>query len=128
MHPRDKHKGSDLDTNQKLLTENDKRLYAEADGTFIQLSIINQIVVIDNQAETIVALPPIKEADGKTFIISVKNTGNAITLTDYPNTSFSDSDNWGGDYTLDTADDSITLKAVCTKTGGSWTVVSNDIV
>lgn len=123
MRPKDKHKGSELDTNQKQLTENDKRLYLTTDGTAYQLSILNQTVVIDNQVATVVAMPPVSEAKNLTFTISVENDGNAITLTDYPDDTFSDSNSWGGDYTLDAEDDAITLKS----TGQAWTVVSNDI-
>ena len=123
MHPRDKHKGSDLDTNNKQLTDNDKKLYLTTDGTAYQLNIRNQTVVINNAVATVVALPSVAWAKNLTFTISVENDGNAITLTTYPNDTYDDSESWGGDYTLDAEDDSITLKS----TGSAWSVVSNDI-
>ena len=121
---RDRLKGSDLDTNQKQLTMNDKRLqYTASDDTTVQLETYQQIVTITNDAAFTLVLPSVAEATGKTFEISVKSTGQDVTLTDSPNESFSDSVSWGGDYTLNTADDSITLRS----DGRSWIVVSNDI-
>ena len=122
---RKRHKGSDLNTNQKLLTHTDNDFYYTAnDGTAVQLSIIQQDVVITNNAAFTLSLPSVSEARGKKYTISVVNDGNAVTLTDYPNGDYHDSVDWGGDYTLDTAGDSIALQS----DGQSWNVVSNDIV
>ena len=121
---RDRLKGSDLDTNQKQLTMNDKRLqYTASDDTTVQLETYQQIVTITNDAAFTLVLPSVAEATGKKFEISVKSTGQDVTLTDSPNESFSDSVSWGGDYILNTADESITLRS----DGRSWIVVSNDI-
>jgi hypothetical protein len=122
---RDRFKGSDLDTNQKQLTENDKRLYytPTAEGELLQLTMINQNVVIDNAYGMTVALPSVAEVKNLSFTITVLQTGNAVTLTDYPNDSYNDSVDWGGDYTLDAEDDSITLMS----TGSSWTVTNDAI-
>jgi len=121
---RERFKGSDLDTNQKLLTENDKRFYYTPTSTdAVQLTILQQTVEIDNDYAFVLNLPSVAEAKNITFVISVKQTGNAVTLTDFKTSGFSDSVDWGGDYTLDTADDSITLRS----DGRSWSVVSNDI-
>ena len=132
-HPRDKHKGSDLDTNQKLLSDNDKRYYytTTASGGTLELNTRNQTVVITNDHTLTVVLPPVaecgpdptKRSHPTSFTISIASSTAAVTLTDYPNTSYNDSTSWGGDYTLAAEGDSIELQS----TGSSWSVVSNDI-
>lgn len=122
--PRKKHKGSELDTNQKLLTEVDKTFYYTADtDDVLYLSPTQQIVYITNNTAFTVVLPSISDAKNITYTIHVYNDSNAVTLTDYPNVSYSDSSSWGGNYTLDAADDYITLRS----DGLSWTVVTNGI-
>lgn len=131
--PRDKHKGSDLDNNQKQLTFNDKRLYyaTSANGETLELNTRNQTVIITNDHTLTVVMPSIAEAGpgpkkrshAPSFTISITTSTANVTLTDSPSTSYSDSESWGGDYTLAVADDSIELKS----TGSSWSVVSNDI-
>lgn len=117
--------GSDMDTHQKMLLETDKRLHYEPSETdeVLQLHVVQQDVRITNSTTMVVALPPVREARSLSYTIKALNTGNAVTLTDYPNASFSDSTSWGGPYTLNTADDNITLRS----TGSSWTVVRNNI-
>jgi len=125
-NPRDRHKRSDRDTNQKQLTTKDKYLFYEptVEGEVLYITTRQQNVSITNTYAMTVVLPSVAEARTKKFVISVTATGPAVTLTDSPSVSYSDSENWGGDYTLDAANDSITLKS---GNGRSWTVVSNDI-
>ena len=119
-----RHKGSELDTNQKLLTDQGKILhYTPVDGSPLQLTVINQVVVIDNCFGFTVNLPSVAEAAGLTFAVSVLRSGNAVVLTDFVTSGFSDSIDWGGDYILDEAGDSISLRSQ----DGSWIVVSNNI-
>ncbi len=115
---------SKLDTNQKQLTENDKRLYYTAStGSPLFLLVHNQNVIITNDAMCTVVLPSVAKAKNLSFTVKVVNDGNAVTLTDAFSGNFSDSVDWGGDYTLDAAGDYITLKS----NGKSWTVVDNGI-
>ena len=121
---RERHKGSNLDTNQKQLTTNAKVLYYTAnDDTTVQLAMYQQIVIVTNSNAFVLSLPSVAEAKGISYTISVTETGQAVTLTDSPNDSYSDSIDWPGDYTLDAEGDSIELRS----DGRSWTVVSNDI-
>jgi len=123
MDVRKKHKGSELDTNQKQLTDNDKRYYPVSDGDAVQLTIVQQIVVIDNVVASTFVLPSVAEVKGLSYDISILNDTIAITLTDHPSDGFNDSVSWGGDYTLDTASDRIVLKS----NGTSWSVTTNAI-
>jgi len=123
MDVRKKHKGSELDTNQKQLTDNDKRYYPVSDGDDVQLTIVQQIVVIDNVVASTFVLPSVAEVKGLSYDISILNDTIAITLTDHPSDAFNDSTSWGGDYTLDTASDRIVLKS----NGTSWSVTTNAI-
>jgi len=125
-NPRDRHKRSDRNTNQKQLTTEDKYLFYEpaVEGEVLYLTTRQQNVSITNTYAMTIVLPSVAEARKKKFVVSVTATGPAVTLTDSPSISYSDSEDWGGDYTLDAADDSITLKS---GNGRSWTVVSNDI-
>lgn len=121
MRARDRQKGSDRDTDNKTLTDQEKTLFTDDNTLFLNMR--NQTVIIDNKDSGYVVLPSVSECKSLTFDIKVKNTGNAIVLTDYPNGSYSDSVSWGGDYILDTADDEISLRS----DGKSWTVVENSI-
>ena len=123
MDVRKKHKGSELDTNQKQLTDNDKRYYPVSDGDDVQLTIVQQIVVIDNVVASTFVLPSVAEVKGLSYDISILNDTIAITLTDHPSDAFNDSTSWGCDYTLDTASDRIVLKS----NGTSWSVTTNAI-
>ena len=123
MELRKKHKGSELDTNQKQLTDNDKRYYPVSDGDAVQLTIVQQIVVIDNVVASTFVLPSIAEVKGLSYDISILNDTIAITLTDHPSDGFNDSVSWGGPYTLSTASDRIVLKS----NGTSWSVTTNAI-
>ena len=128
MDVRKKHKGSELDTNQKQLTDNDKRYYPVSDGDDVQLTIVQQIVVIDNVVASTFVLPSVAEVKGLSYDISILNNAEyvdpaAITLTDHPSDAFNDSVSWGGPYTLDTASDRIVLKS----NGTSWSVTTNAI-
>ena len=123
MDVRKKHKGSELDTNQKQLTDNDKRYYPVSDGDAVQLTIVQQIVVIDNVVASTFVLPSVAEVKGLSYDISILNDTIAITLTDHPSDGFNDSVSWGGDYTLDTASDRSVLKS----NGTSWSVTTNAI-
>ena len=91
MDVRKKHKGSELDTNQKQLTDNDKRYYPVSDGDDVQLTIVQQIVVIDNVVASTFVLPSVAEVKGLSYDISILNDTIAITLTDHPSDAFNDS-------------------------------------
>ena len=120
-----RHKGCDRDTNQKQLSETDKRFYYTADDdTTVQLASYQQEVIITNNHAFVLALPPVAEVKSIQYKVTVANSGSAVTLTDYPDSTFGDSVSWPGDYTLDTAGDNITMVS----SGKSWTVVSNNIV
>ncbi len=77
-----------------------------------------EIVVNLAAAAGTATLPSVKEADGLEFTVRTPTVGNALTLQDR-----NDSIDWQGDFTLDAADDLITLKAV----NGQWVVVENRI-
>ena len=66
----------------------------------------------------IVELPSVKEAEGIQFSIMAHDVTNATTVRDKD-----DSEDWAGDYTLDTTDDMIVLRS----DGKRWIVVENRI-
>ncbi len=88
-----------------------------------QLTTRDQLVRISNSKAAVVVLPPVSKAAGLTFTISVDSATAAITLTDFGGTSYNDSINWEGDYTLDAAEDTIALYS----DGRTWHVVDNQI-
>ncbi len=119
-----RYKISDRNTDQKLLTDRDKRyFYTSSTSATVQLTTRQQIVVITNNVAFTMILPSVSMVKGVSFTISILNSGSDVTLVDHPSATFSDSSSWGGPYTLATADDSITLRS----TGVAWIVVSNDI-
>jgi hypothetical protein len=110
---------SDMDSDQDILTDDEKVYRYTSDGTTIYLTAIQQVVYVNNAVLSILMLPPVADAKGLQYTITIANTGNAITLADYND----DSTSWPGDYTLDTAGDNITLLS----NGKSWSVVTNNI-
>jgi hypothetical protein len=111
---------SKADSEQDLLTDNDKIYrYTSTDGSTVKLTITQQNVYITNGYAFTLLLPSVSEARNLSYTITVSDTGAAVTLTDRNG----DSTSWGGDYTLDTAGDNITLQS----NGSSWTVVTNNI-
>jgi hypothetical protein len=111
---------SELNTNNKLVPDRAKNYFLNTTSTdTVQLTRLQQVVKITNNHALTMRMPSVSEVKGISYTISVDTNGNAITLTD----KRSDSSSWGGDYTLDAADDSITLRS----NGQSWIEVSNDI-
>lgn len=76
-----------------------------------------------NTASGFVILPPVADAKGKTYSIHYLGSTTGVVLTDYPSTSYNDSVDFDGDYTLDADNDKITLSS----DGRRWTVIENAI-
>jgi hypothetical protein len=121
---RKRFKGFIAKDNNDLLTDNEKRyFYTSNTGDTVKLLVFQQEVYITNNTAFTLVLPSVAEANGLLYNITINDDGNAVTLTDAPNENYSDSENWGGDYILDSAGDYIKLLS----TGSSWTVVDNGI-
>ena len=123
---KDRYKGSDMKDDLDQLTDNDKRLYLSPDDSSdVQLEAINMIVIIVNDYPFVLSLPSVSEAKKRTYLITIEASGGGedVTLTDYTGTSYSDSEDWPGDYTLALPGDTITLSS----DGQKWTVVTNGI-
>jgi len=108
----------------ETLTLSDRHyFYTAADTTAVQLTVLQQIVRIANAYAFTLSLPSVAEAAGLTFTISVSTATAAVTVTDFGGTSYNDSINWEGDFTLDTAEDTITLHS----DGRTWHVLEEEI-
>jgi len=108
----------------EILTQADRTLfYTPQEAESKQLTVRDQVVRITNSYAVTLSLPPVAEAQGLTFTISVTSADAAVTLTDFGGTSFHDSINWEGDYTLDAAEDTIALYS----DGRTWHVLDNQI-
>lgn len=73
------------------------------------LGVNDQVVVADSSSNTItITLPPVALAAGRTYFIHAESGNtNAVTVTD----KGSDSRNFEGDYTLNSANDRMALKS-----------------
>jgi len=108
----------------EMLTYPEKVLHYTPTGAGTkQLTVKDRVVRITNSYATTLVLPPVSEAAGLTFDISVTSATAAVTLTDFGGASFNDSINWEGDYTLDAAEDRICLRS----NGREWIVIDNQI-
>ncbi len=108
----------------EILTLADKTyFYTPEDTSPVQLTTKQRVVRIHNVKQFTLSLPSVAEAAGLTFTISVDSNTAAVTLTDFGGTSYHDSVNWEGDFTLDAAEDRIVLKS----DGREWIVVENQI-
>lgn len=108
----------------EILTYPDRVLHHTAvSGTDLQLTVRDQVVRIDNAAAISCILPSVMEAAGLTFTISVVDADAAITLTDFGGTSYNDSINWEGDFTLDAANDTMTLLS----DGRTWHILEEEV-
>jgi hypothetical protein len=114
---------SDLTTNNRILTDPEKKLFLTTDGADIQLLIRNQFVYITNTVISNLYLPPVAEAEGLSYYIWIANDSNDLVVKEFVSGVGGDSTNWGGDYTLYNAEDNITLFS----DGKSWIVTSNNI-
>ena len=97
---------------QETATEHDKTyFYTPTDTTAIQMTVLDRVVRITNNFAFTLSLPSVAEAAGLTFSISTVNATAAVTLTDFGGTSYNDSIDWNGDYTIDAAEDRISLRS-----------------
>lgn len=109
---------------QEIATEHDKTYFYTALNTdAVQMTVRDRVVRITNDFAFTLSLPSVAEAAGLTFSISTVNATAAVTLTDFGGTSYNDSINWEGDYTLDAAEDTIILKS----DGRTWHVLDEQI-
>ena len=69
-------------------------------------------------AAVTITLPSVSEAKGRIYTIMAKDVTNAITVQDKD-----DSEDWDGDFTLDTLNDKLCLYS----DGLSWFVLTNGI-
>lgn len=104
--------------------------FTSALATLLQAITINirqtttVITMTDASTGTAVAtLPSVAEAAGLTFTVHVVDAAGGVTLTDFGGTSYNDSADWDGDYTLDADNDKITLQS----DGRRWSVLDNSI-
>jgi len=110
--------------NQEIATEHDKTyFYTPTDTTAVQMTVVDRVIRITNNFAFTLSLPGVAEAAGLTFTISTVNATAAVTLTDFGGTSYNDSIDWTGDFTLDAAEDVISL----TSDGRGWIVNENRI-
>jgi len=108
----------------EVLTDADKTyFYTPEEAEDKQLEVYQQVVRITNDYAVTLSLPPVSECAGKTFTVSVDSATAAVTLTDFGGTSYNDSINWEGDFTLDAAEDTIALYS----DGRTWHQVDNQI-
>ena len=105
-----------------LVKNTEKHVFKAAAAT---LAVYEQKVKCDTtDAAFTLVLPPVAQAKGRQYSIFLDaGETNAVTLTDYPNATYNDSQDWAGDFTLDAADDFIVLES----DGEIWTVVENRI-
>jgi len=85
------------------------------------IKLYEQHIVATVSADTgdySLTLPAVAEAAGITFTVTVIRSAQALTLQDQD-----DSEDFGGDYTLDADEDSITLRS----DGRRWVEVENAI-
>jgi len=97
--------------------------YTPEEAESKQLTVRDQIVRCTNDYAVTMSLPPVAEAAGLTFTISVTSATAAVTLTDFGGSSYNDSVNWEGNFTLDAAEDTITLES----DGRTWHVLEEEI-
>ena len=110
--------------NSELLTLADRTLFHTAvESTNKQLTVRDQVVRVTNSYAIEVILPSVAEAVGLTFTISVTSATAAITVTDFGGSSYNDSVNWEGDFTLDAAEDTVTLQS----DGRTWHVLEEEV-
>lgn len=108
----------------ETLTLADRTLFhTTVSSTNLQLTVRDQVVRISNTYAIEVMLPSVLEAAGITISVSVDSATAAITLTDFGGSSFNDSVEWEGDFTLDAADDKVTLRS----DGLTWQVLEEEI-
>jgi hypothetical protein len=91
---------------------------SSGDTTYSIPVYIEELIVNTSSSAGTATLPNANHADGMTITVRTPTVGNALTLQDND-----DSIDFGGDYTLDAANDSITLRAV----KGQWVEVYNEI-
>lgn len=86
-----------------------------------QLTVYERVVRVDDSTYTsTIWLPPVAEAKGLTFNISVTSGSNNVTITDFGGASYSDSRDWA-DITLSEDEDQVTLLS----DGMGWIIVEN---
>lgn len=110
--------------NSETMTGADRTLfYTPEEAEDKQLTVRDQDVRISNDYAVTLILPSVAEAKGLRFHISVDSATAAVTLTDFGGSSYNDSINWEGDFTLDAAEDTITLES----DGRTWHIVEEEI-
>jgi len=113
-------KRSELNTNQKQLTEPEKTAYIIPIGIATQrLDLLDQIVEVTNIYAFDLLLPSVAEATNIMYKVTTMNNGEPVTLKD----NLDDSVDWPGDFVLTLAGDSVSLRS----NGKTWVVVSNEI-
>lgn len=109
---------------QEIATPHDKTYFYTALTTAaVQMTVMNRVMRITNDFAFTLSLPSVAEAAGLTFSISTVNATAAVTLTDFGGSSYNDSINWEGDFTLDAAEDTISLYS----DGRTWHQVDRQI-
>ena len=112
--------------NNEVLTGPDQiYFYTPTDTTEMYMTTQYKTWRIANAFAFTLHLPPVEEAKGLTFTISVTTATAAVTLLDSGTSTIHQSINWEGStgYVLDAAEDSISL----TSDGRTWYVNDNEI-
>ncbi len=115
---------------EQVVSPDKVQYFTNALATLLQPITMNirqtTLIITMTDASTgtaVCSLPSVAEAAGLTFTIIGADVAGGITLTDFGGTSFNDSVDWDGDYTIDTNDDKITLMS----DGRRWIVLDNGI-
>jgi hypothetical protein len=89
--------------NNEIASPNDKiYFYTPTDTSAVQLTVRQQKVIINNAFAFTISLPPVAEAKGLTYDITVLTSTAAVTVSNYGYSTTGDSYGWT-DITLDAA-------------------------
>lgn len=103
-------------------TPNDKiYFYTPTTTATVQLTVLQQKVIIDPAFAFTLTLPPVAEAKGLTFRITVISNTAAVTVSNYGYSTTGDSYGWS-DITLNASGENVTLYS----DGHVWTTLESD--